>query len=91
MPAFAPVGKLELLYESEEVSNLTVLVGVLADVFDGSDETKCEDEGLTDVDEKVELLDDIVADEKLEVLVAANIDIVAPDDPRVRASVLSCT
>ena len=63
----------------------------LADIFDGSDEAECEDEDLTDVDEDVELLDDVVADEELEVLVVANVDIVAPDEPKVRTSVLSCT
>jgi hypothetical protein len=84
MPAFAPLGKPELPFESEEVSDPAVLVGVLADVFDGSDEAEHEDGDVTEVDEEVELLDDVVVDEELEALVRADVDIVAPDEPRVR-------
>jgi hypothetical protein len=88
IPAFAPVDKPELAVDGKEVSDAAVLVGVLDDVLNGSDEIKVADE-----EEEIELLDVAVADDELELelLVGAEVDIVAPDEPRVTASVFNNT
>jgi hypothetical protein len=88
MPAFAPVDKSELELEVAKVSDPAVLVGVLVELFDGSDEV----ERLDEIDDKeVDFLEDVAADEELEELTGAEVDIVVPDDPRVRTSVFNCT
>ena len=87
-PVFAPVDKLELAFGVEVVSNLAVLLGELEEVFDGIDELELE----AAVDgENDELEDVVVSIERLDVVVGAEVDIVAPDEPKVTTSVLNCT
>ena len=94
MPAFAPVDKPELDFEVDEVSDPAVLFGELEDVFEGSDEVELgdEDEVEDEVDEdEIEALEDVVAEERADVLVGAEVETVAPDEPNVTASVLNWT
>jgi len=90
MPVFAPVDMPELAFEAGEVSDATVLVGMLEDVSDGRDEVELVDND-EDEDEEIELGDVVIADEELELelLVGAEVDIVAPEEPRVTISVLN--
>lgn len=97
MPAFAPVDNPELDFEVDEVSDTTVLLGELEDALEGSDEVELgdedevEDEVDWDEDDEIEALEDILAEEKVDVLVRAEVETVAPDEPNVTASVLNWT
>jgi hypothetical protein len=85
MPAFAPVDKPELDFGVERASDPVVLTGELVEVFDGSDAVEPVVEFVDEVGE------DVATCEEVEVLVGAEVDIVAPDEPRVMISVFSCT